>query len=480
MATTQIPDSPTTMYNSSQEFEASAVPQWSAINNQATNQTSVNPVNTPTTNTPTSSSTSFIPQSFTRNQIIPDSDSDNDDLETDLEPDDLDLDLDLFDRLRSENPDFDLHIPSNSKAPKGTIWQLTSGQNFSTPKLNQPNVSKFVILRNTLDGTRPEIRQYPSWSTFDWSKRSDLTLLSKWRMQLIRRSGGEQQEDAKAWTQKERDETRRFVEEVIALGEVETKIALFEAVSVKLEEFFVGVMQKKGESLALSDGEKKVGVLKEDRMGFDRTAKILKDKVMKDFLDIKDIVNAYMPGKKSKNVPAKNGYGKRMMEDAETERTSPTKKSKTTSTADSIETSKPAMVRKTAASKPAKLVSSASKELGSEAHGTNPFARSTAGDLLLPSKPLEKDRKSRKTKLFSDLEAEEELKIFDSLPAKTIKKGKREKAKPQDAITDDNNFEVESPKQKKKKQERLTLPSSATGINKNFEPQERMPLSSSQ
>lgn len=226
-------------------------------------------------------------------------------------------DFSEYDRKYSENPNWDLQTPPK-QAPSKTDWILTEGQDWSTAKLNQPDFSKFVIFRSSVDGKINEIRQLPWWASFDWSDRKHIDRLIKWRLQLFRRSGGEQKKPGNAWTQKEHEMFLQYSKEVIALGLANTRGALFDAVAEKLNGFFKDFLQKEGEPLASS------GVLKKDRLGVKRDGKTLSNQATSTFQDVNDLAKQYVKDVKKRKsaaaAAAKKSKAKSKSDGAEVEK----------------------------------------------------------------------------------------------------------------------------------------------------------------
>lgn len=266
-------------------------------------------------NPPQSSHPTEIPDSEDERGYI---DENENTKEEDGEEDSDPNDFSSLDRRYDEDPNWDLHT-SPKHTSSGIVWILTDGQNFSPPKVNQADISKFVIFRSSADNKLHEVRQLPWWSTFDWSDKKHVAKLVKWRLQLFRRSGGEQKKRGNLWTQKERDMCLQFLKEEIALAKAakvpqsKTKVAIFDAVGAKMKAFFKNFLPRAGEPLAVSDKKEQdddfeVDVLKEDRLGVDREGKTINNQVVKSFSDINELVDKHLAAtKKAKADAAKKG-----------------------------------------------------------------------------------------------------------------------------------------------------------------------------
>lgn len=72
--------------------------------------------------------------------------------------------------------------------PKGN-WQLAEGSDTSKAVLGMPDPSKFFVLRVDADVEgKVDIRKYNYIDHFDWTEKSHIDALNKYRTQLFNRT----------------------------------------------------------------------------------------------------------------------------------------------------------------------------------------------------------------------------------------------------------------------------------------------------
>lgn len=221
-----------------------------------------------------------------------------------LAEDDIPADL-IFTRRRERSG-----TQYNTPAARGD-WEFVEGTDLSDAVLGQPEPAKLFLIRQKHSDPegKKDFREYPGLHTMDWSNPDHIASLNRARRQIRMRTSGAIAEPRLPWTQMEKDELKRLVQNALNAGQTRTSIN-WKAISAKMWRRFEGVVQKPGEPLAqctnVVEGveqeprKKKTDKLKTERTGANRGPRAVQNQADK-YGDIKLMLDATVP----KKIPGK-------------------------------------------------------------------------------------------------------------------------------------------------------------------------------
>jgi hypothetical protein len=198
----------------------------------------------------------------------------------------------------------------NTPAARGD-WEFVEGTDLSDAVLGKPEPAKLFLIRQKHSDPegKKDVREYPGLHTMDWTNPDHIASLNRARRQIRMRTNGTIAEPRLPWTQMEKDELKRLVQNALNAGQTRNSID-WKAISSNMSKRFEGVIQKAGEPLAqctnVVDGveqeprKKRTDKLKTERTGVNRGPRAVQNQADK-YGDIKLILDATVP----KKVPGK-------------------------------------------------------------------------------------------------------------------------------------------------------------------------------
>ena len=183
----------------------------------------------------------------------------------------------------------------NAPGPVGVTWSFAQGTDLSEARVSQPEPSKFVLIRiNVNNPDQIDVRRYPHIARFDWNDKTQIKALNKSRWQLRRRTTGSVGPSRLPWSEREKQELKRQVQNALDSGQARHAID-WSQIAANMTERFQGMVQRKGEAVARADGtdvtERSYTTLHQDRTGFERPATAVRNQAMR-FTDIASLLRA--------------------------------------------------------------------------------------------------------------------------------------------------------------------------------------------
>ena len=198
----------------------------------------------------------------------------------------------------------------NTPAARGD-WEFVEGTDLSDAVLGHPEPAKLFLIRQKHSDPegKKDVREYPGLHTMDWSHPDHIASLNRARRQIRMRTNGAIAEPRLPWTQMEKDELKRLVQDALNAGQTRSNID-WKSISANMSRRFEGVVQKPGDPLAqftsVIDGieqeprKRRTDKLKTERTGANRGPRAVQNQADK-YGDIKLILDATVP----KKIPGK-------------------------------------------------------------------------------------------------------------------------------------------------------------------------------
>jgi len=155
-------------------------------------------------------------------------------------------------------------------------WEFVPGTDTSDARVGIPEPHKLVLIRRRPNNFGDqELRLFPRYATIDWNDRDHISMLNKYRDQVIKRTRNDVGKLALPWTQKEKDALYDIVKEQLEAG-ANSETLDWNLVATALTQAFLNETQHVGDPLAqrttMINGKevshyKKPRPLKEERRG---------------------------------------------------------------------------------------------------------------------------------------------------------------------------------------------------------------------
>lgn len=198
----------------------------------------------------------------------------------------------------------------NTPAARGD-WEFVEGTDLSDAVLGQPDPAKLFLIRQKHSDPegKKDVREYPGLHNMDWNNPDHIASLNRARRQIRMRTNGAIAEPRLPWTQMEKDELKRLIQNALNAGQTRSTID-WKSISANMSRRFEGVVQKPGEPLAQCTNvvngieqepkKKRTDKLKTERTGANRGPRAVQNQADK-YGDIKLLLDATMP----KKIPGK-------------------------------------------------------------------------------------------------------------------------------------------------------------------------------
>jgi len=113
----------------------------------------------------------------------------------------------------------------NTPAARGD-WEFVEGTDLSDAVLGKPEPAKLFLIRQKHSDPegKKDVREYPGLHTMDWTNPDHIASLNRARRQIRMRTNGTIAEPRLPWTQMEKDELKRLVQNALNAGQTRNSI----------------------------------------------------------------------------------------------------------------------------------------------------------------------------------------------------------------------------------------------------------------